>query len=147
MGRFILLLIPALMACQGETEGGSAPPTTTVTPRPIGYPDIEAHNLFGVGCAYASGTSMAPIVLTLGAEAVMKIDGEIHRFVLDPESEGAERAGDRRYLARGRTLHLSISGEGTPAGPETANFPGSVRLLDDAGAVLFETTGTAQCGA
>lgn len=145
MRRFALFLTPALFACDGVAERGAAPPTTAVTPQPIGYPDIEANDLHDAGCAYASGTSMAPIVLTLGTEAVMKIDGEIRRFVLDTESEGVEQAGDRRYLARKRTLHLSIEGEGTPAGPQTTSFPASVRLLDDAGAVLFETTGTAQC--
>lgn len=146
MRRIALLLVPALAACSPETERGSAPPTETVVPQTIGFPDIEAHNLFGAGCAYASGTSMAPVVLALEDEAVMKIDGEIHRFVIDQESVGAEPAAERRYLARGRTLHLSIEGEGTQAGPETVNYPGSVRLLDDAGAVLYETTGTAQCG-
>jgi hypothetical protein len=132
-----------LLAC-GETE--VEPSASSVTPQAITYADIEANGLYGAGCAYASGTSMAPIVLAMTDEAVMKIDGQIQRFRVDPESEGAALGSDSRYLAEDRVLFLTVEGEGTPAGEETVNFTGSVRLLDGAGAELYATTGTVQCG-
>jgi hypothetical protein len=89
---------------------------------------------------------MAPIVLALADEAVMKLDGQIQRFRVDPESEGAALGSDSRYLAEDRVLFLTVEGEGTPSGEETVNFTGSVRLLDGAGAELYATTGTVQCG-
>lgn len=143
MRRLVLLLGPALLAC-GETE--AEPPAPPVSPQTISYADIEANDLFGAGCAYASGNSMAPIVLALADEAVMKIDGQIQRFRIDPESEGAALGSDSRYLAEDRVLFLTVEGEGTPAGEGTVNFTGSVRLIDGAGAELYATTGTVQCG-
>jgi hypothetical protein len=142
MRRLVLLLCPALLACETEAE----PPAPSLAPQAITYADIEANNLFGAGCAYASGNSMAPIVLALADEAVMKLDGQIQRFRVDPESEGAALGSDSRYLAEDRVLFLTVEGEGTPSGEETVNFTGSVRLLDGAGAELYATTGTVQCG-
>jgi len=138
------LLLVALAAC-GEAGEADAP-GPTITPQPIGYPDIEANDLFGASCAYASGTSMAPIAIAFADEAVMKIDGEIRRFVVDAESEGAQLGTRTRYLAQGRTLLLTLDGEGEQVGSETVNFTGTVRLVDDAGAELFATAGGAQCG-
>ena len=143
MRRLALLLFPALLAC-GETN--AEPPVQAVTPQTITYSDIEANNLFGAGCAYASGTSMAPIVLAMPDEAVMKIGGEVQRFRIDPESEGTRLGSRSRYLAEDRVLFLTVEGEGSPAGEETVNFTGSVRLIDGAGAELYATTGTVQCG-
>jgi hypothetical protein len=143
MRRFALLLCPALLAC-GETE--AEPPAPAVVPQVITYPDIEANDLFGAGCAYAPGTSMAPIVLANSGEAAMKIGGQIQRFRVDPESEGAVLGSRTRYLAEDRVLYLTVEGEGTPAGDETVNFSGSIRLVDGAGAELYATTGTVQCG-
>ena len=40
----------------------------------------------------------------------------------------------------------AVEGEGAPSGEETVNFTGSVRLIDGAGAELYATTGTVQCG-
>ena len=144
MRRLALLLCPALLACGGETDMES--PEAAVVPQTITYNDIEANNLFGAGCAYSSGTSIAPIVLAMADEAVMKIDGRIHRFQIDPESEGTRLVSRSRYLAEDRVLFLTVEGEGTPAGEETMNYTGSVHLLDGAGAELFTTTGTVQCG-
>lgn len=143
MRRFVLLLCPALLAC-GENE--AQPPATTVVPQAITYADIEKNDLFGAGCAYASGTSMAPIVLATKDQAAMKIGGQIQRFVVDSESEGAVLGSRTRYLAEDRVLYLAMEGDGTPAGDETVNFTGSVRLVDGAGAELYATTGTVQCG-
>lgn len=142
MRRLVLLLCPALLAC-GETE--AEPPAPSVTPQSITYADIEANDLFGAGCAYAPGNSMAPIVLALADEAVMKIDGQIHRFRIDPESEGAALGSDSRYLAEDRVLFLTVDGEGRPAGEGSVNFTGTVRLVDGAGTELYATTGTVQC--
>jgi hypothetical protein len=143
MRRFALLLCPALLAC-GESD--TEVPGPAIVPQVITYPDIEANDLFGAGCAYASGASMAPIVLAKQDEAAMKIDGQIHRFRVDPESEGAVLGSRTRYLAEDRVLYLTVEGEGIPAGDETVNFTGSVRLVDGAGAELYATTGTVQCG-
>jgi hypothetical protein len=139
-----LALLLALSACADGAE--TEVPRPAVTPQPIGYPDIEANDLHGASCAYASGTSMAPLVIAFADEAVMKIDGELVRFLVDNESEGAELGTRTRYLAEDRVLLLEIEGKGKPSGRETVNFNGTIRLTDSAGAMLFETAGIVQCG-
>lgn len=134
-----------MAACDkpAEPEG----PGLSVAPQPITYADIESNELYGASCAYGSGTSMAPIVIAFPEEAVMKIDGEIRRYRVDPESEGSRLDANSRYLADDRVLLLTIAGEGTAGGEERANFTGTIRLIDGAGAELFATEGTVQCGA
>ena len=143
MRAIAVLLFAALPACGDAGEADL--PGPTVSPQPITYSDIEANELYGAGCAYASGTSMAPIVIASATEAVMKLDGQIHRFRADIESEGAASPANSRYLAPDRVLHLAREGEGSRAGEEAMNFDATVRLVDGAGAVLYETSGTAQC--
>ena len=134
---FFLLMLAACGEA-GETNA----PGPAVTPQPIGYPDIEANDLHGASCAYASGTSMAPLVIAFADEAVMKMEGEIQRFRVDAESEGAERGTRTRYLAEDRVLLLTIE----RTGAQTVNFTGTVRLVDGAGAELFANSGAVQCG-
>lgn len=140
MRTLAVLLLLALPACGEADEPEVRGPT--LTPQPIGYPDIEANGLYGASCAYASGTSMAPIVIAFPEEAVMKIGGQIHRFRFDAESEGAGTGQDSRYLAGNRVLLLTVEGDAT----QQENLTGSVRVLDDAGAEIFATAGTVQCG-
>ena len=141
MRAFAASLFLLMLAACGEA-GETKAPGPAVTPQPIGYPDIEANDLHGASCAYASGTSMAPLVIAFADEAVMKIDGEIQRFRVDAESEGAERGTRTRYLAADRVLLLTIE----RTGAETVNFTGTVRLVDGAGAELFASSGAVQCG-
>ena len=141
MRAFAASLFLLMLAACGEA-GETNAPGPAVTPQPIGYPDIEANDLHGASCAYASGTSMAPLVIAFADEAVMKIDGEIQRFRVDAESEGAERGTRTRYLAEDRVLLLTIE----RTGAQTVNFTGTVRLVDGAGAELFASSGAVQCG-
>ena len=141
MRAFAASLLLLMLAACGEA-GETKVPGPTLTPQPIGYPDIEANDLHGASCAYASGTSMAPLVIAFADEAVMKMEGEIQRFRVDAESEGAERGTRTRYLAADRVLLLTIE----RTGAETVNFTGPVRLVDGAGAELFASSGAVQCG-
>ena len=141
MRAFAASLFLLMLAACGEA-GETNAPGPAVTPQPIGYPDIEANDLHGASCAYASGTSMAPLVIAFADEAVMKIDGQIQRFRVDGESEGAERGTRTRYLAEDRVLLLTIE----RTGAQTVNFTGTVRLVDGAGAELFASSGAVQCG-
>ena len=57
MRAFAASLFLLMLAACGEA-GETKAPGPAVTPQPIGYPDIEANDLHGASCAYASGTSM-----------------------------------------------------------------------------------------
>lgn len=143
--RALALLLPVLATACGEADR-RAETAGGLTPQPIGYPDIEKNGLIGASCAFASGSSMAPLVIAFADEAVLKIDGRIQRFAVDAESPSAEGGTRTRYLAEGRTLLLSIKGGGGQEGRQTGNFSGRVRLVDSAGAELFATEGGVQCG-
>lgn len=140
----IALFSTACGSPQADEEPSAV--TMTVVPQAISYPDIEANDLYGTSCAYASGKSMAPVVLAFNDEAVMKVDGKIERFRLDPQCKEVKLGTGSRYLSNDRVLDLAVEGEGRQAGYETVNFDGSVKLSTADGLVLYETTGTVQCG-
>ena len=144
--RLIVFLLALPLAGCGEAEQTPTATTPALVLQSIGYPDIEANNLFGASCAYASGKSMAPLVIAFADEAVMKIDGKIKRFQADRDSEIVELGTRTRYVARNHTLRLTIEGEGKQGGVESVNFTGTLRLLDDAGGELFAAEGSVQCG-
>ncbi len=135
------------MVAMVQRANDTAPPLQEVTPDPILYPDIEAADLYGAGCSYAPGTSLGMRVFARGVDAFMKIDGELVRFAADPGSR--ELPGGTRSLYNGRThsLRLQLNGEGeeTPSGKR--NYEGTVTLRDPHGRIVYEGTGTAQCGA
>ena len=137
MRLFALFLLFLLPGCGDASE--AEVPGPKVTPQAITYSDIEANELYDAGCAYAAGTSMAPIVMAFPDEAVMKIDGEIRRFRVDAESEGSQLGDASRYLAPDRVLLLTIARQ------ETTSLTGTVRLIDGAGAELYASEGTVQC--
>ena len=123
------------------------PPIDEVTPEPILYPEIEAHDLYGAACNYAPGTSLGTRVLAREADAYMKIDDEMMRFAADPGSRELPMGTRSLYSGKRYTLRLQIDGEGeeTPSGKR--NFEGTITLRDPYGRVVYEGTGLAQCGA
>ena len=146
MRAAVLAFAIMLAACSSDEDESGEAPAFSLAPQPIGYPDIEANDLHGPNCAYASGRSMAPVVIAFGDEAVMKLDGEIRRFTLDPQCREVRNGTGSRYLADDRVLDLAVDGEETQAGAGAETFDGTVRLADVDGNVLYETTGAVQCG-
>ncbi|ANU07944.1 hypothetical protein [Paraurantiacibacter namhicola] len=120
--------------------------TNAVELQPILYPDIEANDLFGAGCNFASGKSMAAVVLAQSDYAAIKIDGEV--LQLGPaEGTGELELGARdTYASEDYRLELALQGGGESSGYETVDFQGAVRLSDASGNPVYATTGTAQCG-
>jgi hypothetical protein len=129
-----------------EQAGRVLPPLRQVTPEPILYPDIERYDLYGAACNYAPGTSLGTRVVAREADAFVKIDGEVLRFAADPGSRELPLRTRSLYNGRNHVLRLQIDGKGEQAGMETANFEGSVTLLDAHGRVIYEGSGLAQCG-
>ena len=145
--RVMFLVGCALLgACSGSPDKKDAAPTISLIPQAITYPDIEANKLYGASCSYASGKSMAPIVIAFNDRAVMKVDGKIESFKLDPQCTVTRQGTGSRYLGDNRVLDLAIDGEGSKQGPESINYMGSVKLSDGDGNVLYQTDGAVQCG-
>ncbi len=137
--RWSLPLALLLAACSSEVPPEE--PRISVNPQPITYQDIEENALQGASCAYASGKSVAPLVMAMTDRAVMKIDGRIVPFTLDPQCKELRQGTGSRYLADDRVLDLAV----TPDSRDGDRFEGSIELTDGEGTTLYRTEGVVQC--
>lgn len=126
---------------------GAAPPLVEVVPEPLLYPDMEAHDLFGLACSYAPGTSMGARVIAREADAFVKVEGEVIRFAADPGSR--ELAGKTRSLYNGReySLRLNIEDKEPDADNASGFLEGTVWLRDRWDRVIYQGTGAVDCSA
>ena len=128
-------------------KAAQQPPPTPVTPDTIGYPEIEKHDMFGAGCSFAPGQSIAAIALAQPARAFMKIDGEIETFAPDAGSGELPLGVRGKYTGGAWSFVLDIAaGEGKPSGSEGVNYPARFILRNDRDQIVYNATGTAQCG-
>ena len=127
----------------------AAPPLVEVVPEPILYPDMEAHDLFGLACSYAPGTSMGARVIAREADAFVKLDGDVIRFAADPGSRELPAKSRSLYNGREYSLRLDIIEKEAEAETETgvASFEGTVWLRDRWDRVIYQGTGAVNCGA
>lgn len=129
-----------------EEANDVAPPQEEITPEPILYPDIERHDIYGASCAYAPGTSLGARVIARPADAFMKIDGEIMRFAADPGARELPLETRSLYNGREHSLRLEIAGEGAKSGAQTLEYEGTISLRDRWDRVIYNGSGTVQCG-
>lgn len=161
-------LILALAACGGELTQAErdaqdralaeqvrdaneiAPPLDEVVPDAILYPDMETHDLLGLACSYAPGTSMGVRVIAREADAYMKIGGEMIRFAADPGSRELPAGTRTLYNSREYSLRLAIEDKGdavqAPDGGAQLS-EGTVWLRDRFDRVVYTGTGAVNCGA
>lgn len=107
--------------------------------------DIEAAKLIGPSCNYASGHSMAAVVMAMNDAAVMKLGGALKRFTLDPQCDKLEKGTGSRYVAPGYVLDLAVKPQSRSEQAGKVGFSGSVKLSDGKGRVLYATEGEVQC--
>lgn len=126
----------------------AAPILVDVVPEAILYPDIERYDIFGQACSYAPGTSMGARVIARQADAFMKVEGEVLRFVADPGSRELPMRSRSLYNGREYSLRLAIEGEGTPeeGSTESTLYEGTVYLRDRWDRVVYQGTGAVSCG-
>lgn len=125
----------------------NGPPVEEVVPETIGYPDMEAHDLFGLACSYAPGTSMGVRVIAREADAYMKIDGEMIRFAADPGSRQLPANSRTLYNSRKYTLRLAVDDMVQEGEIEDATYEGTMWLYDRWERLIYTGAGTANCGA
>ena len=142
--RWFALALPLLLTACGATDKPHAA-TFDLEAQPITYMDIEAAKLAGPSCNYASGKSMAALVMAMNNEAVMKIGGQLKHFTLDPQCNKLEKGTGSRYVAPGYVLDLAVKKESRSEQAGKIGFQGSVKLSDDKGKVVYSTDGDVQC--
>lgn len=143
---------PAQQAREDEAdiaavEAAQVPPPTPVEPAKITYPDIEKNDMFGAGCSFAPGTSLAAVAIAQPARAFMKLEGKIEIFAPDGGSGDLPLGAKGKYTAGAWSFVLDLaSTEGTPSGSEGMNYPARLILRNARDQIVYEASGTAQCG-
>lgn len=128
-----------------EANRAAAPP---IAPEPILYPDIEANGLYGTGCSFvAEGSGLGAVMLAMIDNGYMKLDGDIVRFAADKGSPELPFGARRHYAGKKYAFELALApGEGRPAGMESVNYDGRLTVREAGGAIVYDKSGTVQCG-
>ena len=128
-------------------EAAQVPPPAPVTPERIGMPDIEKYDMFGAGCNFAPGTSIAPVALLQPKRGFMKIEGKVIPFAPDAGSGDLPLGAKGKYTGATYSFVLDLaSEEGKQSGSETINYPARFELRNEHDQIVFQSDGTAQCG-
>lgn len=159
--RYVVLLAFACAACGDaatdpeandaavaavERANNAAPPMVQVVPETLGYPDIEANDIFGQSCAYAPGTSLGARVIAREADAFMKVDGQVLRFAADPGSRELPMRTRSSYNGQTYSLRLAIEEPAIVDSEEQAGLmEGTIFLRDRWDRVVYQGTGAVSC--
>lgn len=135
-------------AAIAAVEASQKPPAQLVFPEIISLVDIEANNLFGAGCyMLPSGEREGMLALTDDRTGVIKLDGELHRMVVDAGSSEQPYGARGKYDGKKFSLRLETTGEPIDNGYETLDYKGTMTLRNGRDEVVFQQDGTIQCGA
>jgi len=131
-----------------DVERANIIPPNPVSPEKILYPDYEANDLFGAGCAFApKDEGLGAIALTQNEVAYLKLDGKIVRFVADKGSKKAPFATWETYDGKSHSIRLDFArGNGRASGSQTVSYTAKLSIRNGRGQTIYQTEGTAQCG-
>jgi hypothetical protein len=129
---------------QVEAAQDTKPPPQMIAPQPILFADIQQHQLFGAGCAFAPGGSMGAVLLTRAKVAYLKLNDRPVRFASDPGSAKLPLDTFSRYV--GKAMALSLTRAGDAAG-DAERWSGHLVVTDAFDQVIYEADGQVQCGA
>lgn len=116
---------------------------------PIVFADIERENMFGAGCSFSEGSVDNPdLALAQANIGFLKIDGRIVRFAPDAGSARLPYKARAKYASGAHSFRLTAdTGRGTQSGTETTDYPGRLTISDAYDRIVYDRTGTVQCGA
>jgi len=128
-------------------KAAQVPPPAPVEPDSIGMPDIEKYDMFGAGCSFAPGKSIGAIALLQEKRAFMKLDDAVVVFAPDAGSGDLPLGTKGKYTANAWSFVLDLaSEEGHQSGSETVDYPARLVLRNDHDQIVYQNSGTAQCG-
>ena len=131
-----------------ERVNNAAPPMVEVVPEPLGYPDIEANDIFGQSCAYAPGTSLGARVIARESDAFMKVDGKCCALRQTPALASCRCARALPIMDRPIRCASPLMTKDTPdpQSEETTLYSGTIFLRDRWDRVVYQGSGTVSCG-
>ena len=133
---------------QVEAIQKQKPPPRMIAPDPILFADMEKHDLFGAGCAFAPGNSMGAVLLARENAAYMKIANKLVRLASDPGSGKMPMGTWSRYTGRDMAVALTkVADAGDDHGNDSVRWPGHLTVTDASGQLVYNREGLVQCGA
>ncbi len=164
--RIALLLMPLLLASCDDPEPTPAQqaardeakiasvekaqdiPPAPVNLEPIGYPDIEKHDLLGASCAFApEGGGIGALVLAMERGAYIKVARQLIRLAPDAGSPELPLGARGKYAGREYSLVFDLAEEeGEQEGIETVNYPARLVVSNARDQIVYQSNGVAQCG-
>ena len=161
MYRVVGLAVLALAACAeepteqdrqvavAEVEAHREPPPEELEPQPIGYPDIEANDLYGAGCNFVpEGGGMGAIALAQAEKGYLKRGGEVLTFAADKGSRELPYLARREYDGLSYSFTMEVNEQsGEQSGYETTDYRGRLTVFDKQDRVVYRAPGLIQCGA
>jgi hypothetical protein len=119
-----------------------------IAPQLILYPDIEANQLQGAGCAFAPENGLGAVLLTRSdGRAYMKLADKVVLFSADAGSADLPMGARSRYLGNGLVLEFAINTlDAGATGPKLATYSGRLTVHDAERNMVYDKPGSVQCG-
>ena len=131
-----------------KAANDAPPPLAEIELQGIGYPDIEQHDLYGVGCNFApKNGGLAAVFLGQDDRGVIKLGGDIVTLAADKGSPTLPYSAHEHYVGTEYSADLTVSGEGSPSGEEAVDYAGQLVIRDAHERTLYDEAGIVQCGA
>ena len=134
-----------------EVEAAQVIPAEPITLGAIDYAEIEEAELSGAGCVFlrprVSGRSD---VLFIGMDDIgaMKVDGRLQRLAPDKGASRLPYLGWSKYDGTTHSVRLSYDEPSArQSGDEVTQYNGSITARDGRDRMVFEESGTLECGA
>lgn len=131
-----------------EVRAAQIAPPVPITLQPIGFADIEAQGMIGMGCSFLAEGGSEALAITMGDAAFAKRGDEVMRLAPDRGSAENPLGTQVKYDGRAFSMELDLrDSEGEQVGIETMRYDARLTLTDGRDRVLYRADGTAQCGA
>lgn len=161
----VLLAVAALTGCRSEPPPAEKaasdaraiaqveaiqrqkPPPRPIYPQAIGFADIQAHRLYGAGCAFSPVDGAGPVMLAQNKAGYVRLANRLIRLASDSGSTALPLGAWTRYTGRRFAVRLGkADGDGQAQGSETMRWPGELTITDSFDQVIYQASGVIACG-
>ncbi|ALE16397.1 hypothetical protein AMC99_01101 [Altererythrobacter epoxidivorans] len=123
-------------------------PPVQITLDPINFALIEKFDLFGAGCSFRPEGWTDLAIIANDQEATIIIGGEAVQAAADAGSRELPYGARAEYDGLSQAFELNLDeGEQLTEDYEVSTYSGTLIVRDDQDRVVYEQTGTYECGA
>lgn len=123
-------------------------PAVQITLDPINFSLIEKFDLFGAGCSFRPEGWTDLAIIANDEEATVIMDGKAVQAAADAGSRELPYGARAEYDGLSQAFELNLDeAEKLSEGYEGSTYSGTLIVRDDQDRVVYEQTGTYECGA